>query len=121
MTYVTAHDTSGMARATCAHGALLMVVDTVDPTEHWRIDGLADGRHAVAPRQGASFIRGRYLDTVGRCPVDRGQPRPADLATPGVFMPSDACSGGPITVPEVYDPDQHGSTPAITTYLETHR
>ncbi len=43
-------------------------------------------------RKGVTWIRGRYLDSKGRCPVDRGSPRPDDL-TCGYADPPGATVG----------------------------
>lgn len=53
-------DPTGLVEAACDHG----------------LASHPDGRE---PRRGRSFIRSKYLDDRGRCPVCRGEPAPDDL------------------------------------------
>lgn len=107
----TAHNLSGMVPSMCAHGVPYLIVDPDDTMGNAIAGTTEDGRVAILPRAGASWVRGKYMTGNMTCVIEAGRPRPDDLAAAAVNRPKPGLhADGPVRMwaPEPYDPDQHG-------------
>jgi hypothetical protein len=118
----TTHNVTGLVPVLCPHGCMLVVEPddlapwlllarvSIDGQDRGQASPLADGRRVVTPRSGRTFVRAKYATGTFACVVDRGDPRPDDLTTPGAFRPIAGVCSQPVRlwVPEPYDPAVHG-------------
>ena len=113
MLNTTWHNLTGMVPSMCDHGAAVLIVDPDDVPPGLPVRGhLADGRVAVGPRPGSTWVRSKYMTGNMTCVMEQGQPRPDDLTTAAMNRPSPAVhpAGVPVRMwaPEVYDLETHG-------------